>query len=597
MVSKSAGTKLLIATVIGGGAAAVASVMLAFPSFEARELIPRAIMLAALTAFCELVSIRLVHGSQSELITLTEIAVIGDVVLLPPAAAVITALVGLSIALAIQRRVWVKALFNLGQYSLGIVICAAVYHGLAHEQFSGAIGLAALTAGAIAFTGLNLVTISAILAATQDRRFADVIKEEAPLSLAVGIGCSSVGIVAVAAYLWRPLLLPFVLAPTLGLHLATRGWVKQKSFSNEINEEKTKLERIVAHSSEGIVLADRDGSVALWSPSMHRITGISSEEAIGKHLSFLLRGRGPLGQALSIEVDANAEPFELELITPDGQVKWLHGLHGPGTASDGTLAFDVILVTDVTRQREVDRLKSDFISTVSHELRTPLTPIKGFASLLLRRSDELSPERKREALTTIIERTDHLGRLVEDLLLAATMSREGERRLPEVDRRSIDASVLIEKVLAPFRRSHPHRAFVVSQDDSLTILADPLRAEQMISHIVSNAIKFSEEATPVTVAVSREDSSARIDVTDEGRGIPADKLEEIFERFKRIEDPLRMETGGAGLGLFVARQLARAMDATVTVSSRLGEGSTFTLRIPLVASAGAQSSADEALAG
>lgn len=573
----------LIATVAAGGAGAVAAVLLAFPPSLDRSLMPRIAAMLAVTIAAELIAIKLPHGTQSEVITFTEVALVADVVLLPPPVAVAVALGGVVIAMVLQRRSPVKAMFNAGQYALGVVLATALYHGVGGGDFGSGRGLVALAIGVTGFTAVNLVTISAILAATQKRRFSDVVRAEGGLSIAIGVGCSSIGIVAVAQYMQRPALVPLVLAPTLALHVAFRGWVKQKELSQRMEDEKTKLGRVLQHSSEGIVLADDDGSVVLWSPSMEQMTGVGEADAVGKQLPFLLHGRGLRGEAVAVEASRVSDSFELELITPSGEVRRLHGQHGPGFGDDGALHFDVIVVTDVTRQREVERLKTDFISTVSHELRTPLTPIKGFASLLLRRGDELPPERRREALTSIIDRTNHLARLVEDLLLSASMSREGERRLPDVQRQHVDVATLIENVVAPFRRAHPHRDFLVSQELSMTVFADPVRAEQMIAQVVSNAVKFSEGGMPVSIVASADSANARIEIRDEGMGIPAGKLEEIFEKFKRLEDPLRMETGGAGLGLFIARQLAHAMEGDVTVVSEPGAGSAFTVTLPRVA--------------
>ena len=127
--------------------------------------------------------------------------------------------------------------------------------------------------------------------------------------------------------------------------------------------------------------------------------------------------------------------------------------------------------------------------------------------------------------------------------------------------------------------AHPLREFRLDAPEGSIALGDPIRIEQIVANLVSNAIKFSDEGTPVDVDIVREGVSVQIRVGDTGRGIPADKFGEIFEKFKRLEDPLRMETGGAGLGLFIVRQLARAMGGEVAVVSELGRGSTFTVTL------------------
>jgi len=573
----------LITAVAVGGAIAIASAVAAFPPSFDRDTLRKAVILVVLTALSELISIRFSHGESGELLTLFELAVVADVVLLPPGLAVMVSVLGLALCLAIQRRKPIKFAFNLGQYALGVVPAVALYEGIGGGDFNSVRGLVALAIAMLAFTVINLVTISAIIAATTDQPLKKVLMEERGLSVALGLGNSAVGLVAVSLYLTRPALLPAVLAPTLALHMSFRGWVKEKELHRQMEAETTKLGRIVEHSSEGIVLANADGSVVLWSPSMERVTGVPAEEAIGKAVSYLLRGRDGFGRSIAVDVASKTEPGEIEIIATDGSVKWLRVQHGPGFDDRGNLDFDVLVVTDVTRQREVDKLKDDFISTVSHELRTPLTPIKGYASLMLRRMDEIPVERRREALQSILERADHMHRLVEDLLLASRVANSGERRLPEVARQAVDVGHIAEKGVRSFVIAHPLREFRVEAAGDVVALGDPIRIEQIVANLVSNAIKFSDEGTPVDIDVTRDGSMIKLSVRDGGRGVPSDKYEEIFEKFKRLEDPLRMETGGAGLGLFIVRQLARAMGGEATVESELGRGSTFTVTMPLAA--------------
>jgi PAS domain S-box-containing protein len=574
-------TSLLISFVAAGGAVSIIGAVLAFPPDLTQEMLRRSLILLVITAAAEFVSIRLKHGDSNELLTLFELAVVADMVLLPPSLALLVSLGGLALALLVQRRPLIKFAFNLGQYAVGVMPAVAIYHGFGHGDFTSNEGLIAMLGGMAVFTAINLVTISAIIAATTDRRLMDVIAEERGLSFAMGLGNSAVGMVAISLWLERPALMPAVLAPAFALHVSFRGWVKQKELSQQMREETEKLSRILEHSSEGIVLADADGTVLLWSPSMEAATGVSGPEAIGKSLSYLLRGRNSYGQPTVVDVSQKAEPVDLEIIATDGTARWLRVQHGPGFDERGAMSFDVLVVTDVTRQREVDRLKDDFFSTVSHELRTPLTPIKGYASLLLRKGDMLDAERRNGALNTIVERADHMARLVEDMLLASRMAGDSERRLPEVDRKPVDVGAVTEKVMRSFRADNPTREFDLHIDEDTIATGETMRVEQILAHLVSNAVKFSAEGSPIDVSVQREGSEIRLRVRDEGRGIPADKHEEVFQKFKRVEDPLVMETGGAGLGLFIVRQLAVAMGGSATVESKLGEGSTFTVALPV----------------
>lgn len=570
----------LIAAVAATGAVALIGLSAAYRITADAATLRKALLLVALSAVAELVAIRVRHGDSGELLTLFELAVVADIALLPPALAAFTAVGGLGVALAVHRRPPVKFAFNLGQYALGVVPAVVLYHGIGNGDFFHWRGLVGMFVGMTVFTAVNLVTISAIIGVTTARPVRKVLAEERGLSIAIGLGNSAVGMVAVSLYLTRPALLPALLAPVVALHMAFKGWVEQKELSGLMEEEKSKLGRILEHSSEGIVLAAADGSVVLWSPSMEKITGVPAAEAEGKSLSYLLRGRNQWGQPVTIDASREADPVELEVIAADGSVRWMRVQHGPGFDARGALQFDVLVVTDVTRQRELDQLKDDFVATVSHELRTPLTPIKGYASLLLRRWDEIAPERRKEALESILERSDHMARLVEDLLLASRVSGERERRLPEVARQQVDLGQIVEKALRPFRPAHPMREFRLHAPEAVTAMGDAIRIEQIVASLVSNAIKYSEEGAPVYITLERSQTEARIDVRDEGRGIPIDRIEEVFEKFRRLESSLRMETGGVGIGLFIVRQLVTAMGGRIEVASEVGKGSTFTVVLP-----------------
>lgn len=570
--------RVLIGAVSAGGAVALAAAWLINPPTIDARTIRLALLLVVVSAVAELLAIRLPHGQTGELITLFEAAVVADLVLLPAALGPVVAVAGLGVMILIKRRPPVKALFNLGQYAIAVTAASICYQSLGGGNFRSAQGLVGIVVGMAAFTLSNLVTISAIIASVTARRLSSVLADEYRLSIAMGLGNSAVGLVAVALVYERPELVPAVLAPALALHLAYRGWISQRMLVRRIQDEKAKLDRIIEHSSEGIVLADGAGIVVLWSPSMARITGVPSDEAEGKSISYLLRGHSSAGQPVAVE--PGGSDAELKVLRVDGSERWLSLQHGPARDDEGALAWDVIVVHDVTRQREVERLKEDFVATVSHELRTPLTPIKGYAATLLRRDDVPAPMR-RKALEAILERTDHMHRLVEDLLLVSRMGGDGEAVLPDVRREAIELTEVAESCLRSFRAGHPEREFTLAAQGSVVALGDATRLEQVLSNLISNAVKFSGHQTPVEVSVRRDEERALVCVRDHGRGIPGDKFEEIFKKFHRLEDPNVMETGGAGLGLYIVEQLVKAMGGEIAVESRLGEGSAFSVHLPL----------------
>ncbi|MGH2728280.1 MAG: ATP-binding protein [Actinomycetota bacterium] len=585
--------RFVIRVVVLGGAAALLTAWASWPpSFHAMTLV-RVPILLAITVGAELVSIRLPRGDSSEQITLGEVAIVADVALLPPALAPLVAVAGVAVALLIRRRPPVKIAYNAGQYALATLAAVMWFSDVGGGDIRTTSGLLGLFVGMAAFGASNLLTISAIIATTSGRRFRDVLRDEIGLSLAIALGSSSVGIVAVVLWLDRPVLVGAILAPFLTLHAAYRGWVRQKEFTIEIADQKAKLERIVEHSSEGITLVDAEGTVVLWSPSMERITGVSAGEAEGKSVGFLLRGGGPDGGGVHVEV--GGQDALIEVARADGTDRWLHVRHGAARDPMGTLRWDVIVAHDVTAERDTERMKKHFLATVSHELRTPLTPIMGFAKFLLRR-DDVPADARRDALSAIVERAEHMQRLVEDLLLASSID-EGDALNLHARKEPIDVSEIVDGAVRSIRASHPEREIVVEEQEPTLASGDKLRLRQVLANLLDNAIKYSPPESTVRVLIRRDGTRALVSIVDHGRGIPSDRFEDIFRKFRRLEDPDRMETGGAGLGLFIVDQLVRAMGGRVEVTSRVGHGSTFTILIPAMAPQITDEPTRKALAG
>jgi signal transduction histidine kinase len=248
---------------------------------------------------------------------------------------------------------------------------------------------------------------------------------------------------------------------------------------------------------------------------------------------------------------------------------------GPGLA--------VLTAHDATEDRRVEKMKADFVATVSHELRTPITPIKGYARLLASRGDRMEPARRLHALQTIEDRADHLSRLVDDLLMASRVQSTETSKLA-VNRGVEDLRNLVRQAATAYPLLSD-RLDVRLPARPVQITCDDMRAVQCLANLIGNAEKYSAAGTPIVVELvdtDPNDRAARVVVRDKGRGIPVEEHERIFERFHRVEDPFTMTTGGSGLGLFIARELARAMGGDITVKSVPGEGSTFTLSLPKV---------------
>ena len=352
-----------------------------------------------------------------------------------------------------------------------------------------------------------------------------------------------------------------------------------------LEEERSKLKAVVEASSDGILVLNGRGIVQLWSPSMETLTGRSEIAAVGRPIAALLAMTSSDGTPLDLfasgrdvmSVDHPHVTVEMVLTRDDGEQRTIRVAHA-GVFDGEELARDVVMIHDVTRERRVERLKADFIATVSHELRTPVTPIKGYADLLRRRGHAMTEEKRNECLDVIADRASHLSRLVEDLLLASRISATESSGRGKVDMAQDDLAALVRRACGDFGDQNA-RVTLDVPETPLLVACDPVRVIQVLTNLVSNALKYSAPGTPVHVSLRTEGDRAVVDVQDAGRGIPADQVDKVFDKFHRVEDPMLMTTGGTGLGLYIARELALAMGGTLTCRSTLGVGSVFTLTL------------------
>ena len=362
----------------------------------------------------------------------------------------------------------------------------------------------------------------------------------------------------------------------------------------EAENERATLRDIVGHSTDGIYTVGGDRTVRSWNPAMAALTGYAEEEAIGQKCFNLLRARDARGvdmcandcPILAAAQSAHEEIRDASVLSKDGRARWINYAHAPVVTGEGEMEADVVVVRDVTRERQTDELKSDFVASVSHELRTPLTPIKGFLLTLMREDRDFAKERRREYYKLMLTQAQRLERLIEDLLEVTRL----ESGAGLVDATPIDAVDLVRQVTDRFmaeaeageRVIHP-----VLPDHSVYCRGDWLRVDQVLGNLLSNALRYSPPQEPVEVRLIPQGREVVFEVRDWGPGIPIDEQARIFERFHRLGHYMTREPGGAGLGLYLAKRLVEAMGGRIWVSSRLGAGSVFSFALPSEPSLGA----------
>ncbi len=328
---------------------------------------------------------------------------------------------------------------------------------------------------------------------------------------------------------------------------------------------------IIRNLRAGVVLLDSRRLVQVINPAAERIFGVWAPEVEQTyHLAithtYALESaldRVERGEVLQVERREGGRTLQIDLAPV------------PGTG--GTL----LVVHDVSEERRLLEVRSQFVANVSHELRTPLTVLGGFAETLL--EGDVDETHRRRFLRHIAEETRRLSLLVDDLLRLAAI--ESGRERPE--RTQVDLLELARAVAERYGPEARQRGVALGVEGRAALaLSDRDRIEGILISLIDNAVKYTQEGGHVTVRVGSAGTKAELTVADDGPGIPEADLPHIFERFYRVDRSRQRATGGSGLGLAIARHLALSIGAELQVESEVGQGSAFHLRIPGMAQAG-----------
>jgi len=339
---------------------------------------------------------------------------------------------------------------------------------------------------------------------------------------------------------------------------------------SRVSVEKERSVAILANIADGIVAVDRDGHVVLWNAAAEQITGVPQEEAIGHTTVQVLQRQLESG-------DDDAHPRQrLVSILLGGEEVWLSLSEAVMRDPLGAVAGRIFAFRDISADRMVEQVKSDFVAAVSHELRTPLTSIYGFAETLLRQDIPFGEDERRTFLRYIASESERLTEIVDQLLNVARLD-TGDL---QVELGRIDLGSVVSEVVETVEDGNGHRFEIDLPDEPLAAEADPDKVRQVFNILVENALRYSPQGGTVTVGARRNADRVEVRVVDEGMGIPASEREWIFRKFYRAESAARDGAAGTGLGLFIAKELVNAMGGRIWVDSTEGEGSSFAFELP-----------------
>jgi signal transduction histidine kinase len=318
----------------------------------------------------------------------------------------------------------------------------------------------------------------------------------------------------------------------------------------------------LAHVGEAVVLLDRLGEARYWNPPAATLFGLQPGARTSPTLMRVLdefHSAGPTPGARPVTIDGR----EIWLVIAETEFE------------DGR----VVVFRNVSDDVRLERLRSEFVATAAHELRTPLAAVYG-AVRTLRQQERVVPPEVREQFLEMIENESERLRLVMDQLLVSAQIDASDLHL---QRQDVDVVAMCRSVVDSTAARVPEGIQLAVDGDSgpVALSADADRLRQVVANLIDNAIKYSPGGGRVDVRVSSNGAAGSIEVEDHGLGIPAHEQQRIFEKFYRLDPSMTKGVGGSGLGLYISRELVRQMGGTLTVSSRYGEGSTFTVTLPL----------------
>jgi len=351
----------------------------------------------------------------------------------------------------------------------------------------------------------------------------------------------------------------------------------------EISREKEYLQTLLRGVMEGVLVVDARGRILMVNDALRQLLSLPPQ----------VEDRTPLEVIRNAELERTLRQvlqhgenttLELTLPSPEGKTFEVNVVSlSPSPAEmlkeEESRRGVIAVFHDITRLKELEKIRRDFVANVSHELRTPLTTIRGYAETLL--EGALKEEVASQFVQVIKRHSDRLEKIVEDLLVLSRI----ESKEFQLKMESLSVSDLVGDVLDFIKEPLNKKKISVSFDKlspPLLVYGDRQYLEQVLINILDNAIKYGHESGRIIIsATERDQREVEISVKDDGIGIPKEDLLRVFERFYRVDKGRSHELGGTGLGLSIVKHIVQAHGGRIWVESRLGEGSTFYFTLPL----------------
>jgi len=357
---------------------------------------------------------------------------------------------------------------------------------------------------------------------------------------------------------------------------------QSRSKIEEISKEKDYLQTILKGMVEGVLVVDGRGRIIMVNDALRRLLSLSKDVSDKMPLEIIrnaelegaIRKAIQDGENIALELDLNKSG---EKTIEVNVVSILPSNKRMDEDSEG-IRGAIAVFHDITRLKQLEKIRQDFVANVSHELRTPLTTIKGYAETLL--EGALKEDQAFQFVQVIKRHTDRLTKIVEDLLMLSRI----ETKEFQLKMEAIPVRDFIDDVIEFVKEPAEKKKISLSRNEipsSLAVQADRNYSEQILINLLDNAIKYTPEGGRVAVsAVEKDSKEIQFSVEDNGIGIPKEDLSRIFERFYRVDKGRSKEMGGTGLGLSIVKHLVQAHGGRVWAESQMGKGAILYFTLP-----------------
>ncbi len=387
-------------------------------------------------------------------------------------------------------------------------------------------------------------------------------------------------------------ILSFISALTPNIALSVNNalsYERIRKTTRALDNERNKLNAVITNMTDGLVVTSADKSIMLANPAVERMFGLAPGSVAGKYIADVFRDMDINGM-----IDAVIRGGRADIIQRDFRLSGrVFRANAYSISNESEFLGIITVLRDITKEWEVDRMKTDFISTVSHELRTPLTSVLGFAKLirkkfedviapLVRTDDKKALRAVRQIgdnLSIIVSEGERLTSLINDVLDIAKM----EAGKVDWKKEPVFIDEIIRRATAATSSLFQQKGLPLFTDvgaDLAPVTGDGDRLMQVVINLLSNAVKFTD-AGSITCSARKEADVIRVSVADSGMGIDEEDLPRVFEKFKQVGDTLTDKPKGTGLGLPICKEIVEHHGGRIWAESRRGGGSTFSFTLPV----------------